>query len=59
MGFIIPQLKKITEDFCLSDLDFVKWFKKNFLSNRHDNKEIFQLKKLRSRVEFETVVNAV
>ena len=56
---MIPQLKKIPEDFFLGVLDFVIWFKQTFLSNRHDDKEISQLKKLRPKVEFENVVNVV
>jgi REP element-mobilizing transposase RayT len=51
--------KQITEGFILGDLDFVKWVKETFLSDRQDEKEIPQLKKLKPRIELEIVVDAV
>jgi len=51
--------KQVTEGFVLGDTNFVKWVKDNFLSNRKDNKEIPQLKKLNPRVNPDDVVEAV
>ena len=53
-----PQ-RKVTEGFILGDLDFVNWVKGTFLSERADEKEIPQLRKLEPKVLLETVVNAV
>ena len=50
---------QVTEGFILGDSDFVNWIKDNFLSGRQDEKEIPQLKKLKPRVQLETVANAV
>lgn len=51
--------RHVTEGFILGNLDFIKWVKDNFLSTRIDNKEIPQLKKLKPKVELETVLQAV
>ena len=50
---------QVTEGFILGDSDFVDWVKDTFLSGRQGEKEIPQLKKLKPRVQLETVVNAV
>ena len=51
--------KQLTEGFILGDSDFVKWVKENFLSKRKNHKEIPQLKKLKPKVNPESVVAAV
>jgi REP element-mobilizing transposase RayT len=51
--------RQVTEGFILGDLDFVNWVKETFLSSRQDEKEIPQLKKLKPKVQLETIVNAV
>jgi REP element-mobilizing transposase RayT len=51
--------KQLTAGFILGDLDFVNWVKDSFLSGRKDEKEIPQLKKLKPKIQLETVVNAV
>ena len=51
--------RQVSEGFILGDSDFVKWVKDNFLSKRKENKEIPQLKKLKPKVNPETVVDAV
>lgn len=51
--------RDVIEGFILGDLDFVNWIKENFLSNKKDNKEIPQLKKLKPKVQLETIVNEV
>jgi chromosomal replication initiation ATPase DnaA len=51
--------RQLTEGFILGNLDFVNWVKQTFLSDRQDEKEIPQLKKLKPKVQLETVVNAV
>ena len=42
--------RQVTEGLILGDSDFIEWVKDNFLSNRKDNKEIPQLKKLKPKV---------
>lgn len=51
--------KHITEGFILGDVDFVNWVKETFLSGRHDEKEIPQLKKLKPKVSPQTIIEAV
>ena len=51
--------KQLTGGFILGDEDFVNWVKDNFLSNREDEKEIPQLKKLKPRVTPEIIVEQV
>lgn len=51
--------KKLVGGFILGDTDFVNWVKDNFLSNREDEKEIPQLKKLKPRVTPEIIVEQV
>ena len=43
----------------LGDGNFIKWVKETFLSERDDEKEISQLKKLKPRVAIEDVVLSV
>ncbi len=50
---------EVTAGFVLGDADFVDWIKETFLSDRSDEKEIPQLKKLKPRVSLEKVVEAV
>jgi len=45
--------------FILGDLDFENWIKGTLLSGRRDEKEIPQLKKLKPRVQLESIVNSV
>ena len=45
--------------FILGDTDFVNWVKNTFLSQREDEKEIPQLKKLKPRVDPEIIVEQV
>jgi len=49
----------VSEGFLLGDKNFIKWVKEAFLSNRNDEKEIPQLKKLKPRVAIEDVVQVV
>jgi len=51
--------KQVSEGFILGDLDFVNWVKDTFLSSRQDEKEIPKLKKLKPKVQLETIVKAV
>ena len=51
--------EQVTEGFILGDWHFVNWVKNTFLSGRQDEKEILQLKKLKPRVQLETIVHAV
>jgi hypothetical protein len=51
--------RMVTEGFILGDSDFVNWVKYNFLSDRQDEKDIPQLKKLKPRVPPGTVTTAV
>ncbi len=51
--------RQVTEGFILGDLDFVNWVKETFLSSRQDEKEIPQLKKLKPKVQLETIVKSV
>lgn len=51
--------KQVTGGFLLGDADFVNWVKETFLSERNDEKEIPQLKKLKPKVSLEKVVQAV
>jgi putative transposase len=51
--------RHVIEGFLLGDADFVNWVKETFLSGRQDEKEIPQLKKLKPKVQLETVLNAV
>ena len=51
--------EQVTEGFILGDWHFVNWVKNTFLSGRQDEKEIPQLKKLKPRVQLETIVHAV
>jgi putative transposase len=53
-----PQ-KQVSEGFILGDADFVNWVKEAFLSGRTNEKEIPQLRKLKPKVQLETVINAV
>jgi REP element-mobilizing transposase RayT len=49
----------VSEGFLLGDSNFLKWVKETFLSDRDDQKEIPQLKKLKPRIAVEDVVEAV
>jgi putative transposase len=49
----------VTEGFLLGDGNFIKWVKETFLSDRDDENEISQLKKLKPRVALEDVVLSV
>ncbi|UCD80536.1 MAG: transposase [Desulfobacterales bacterium] len=51
--------KRVTGGFILGDLDFVNWIKDTYLSGRQDEKEIPQLKKLKPKVQLESIVHAV
>lgn len=51
--------RQLTAGFILGDSDFVNWVKETFLSGRKDEKEIPQLKKLKPKVQLETVLQAV
>ena len=51
--------KLLAEGFLLGDADFVNWVRATFLSNRKDEKEIPQLKKLKPKIALEDVVQAV
>ena len=51
--------RQVTEGLILGDSDFIEWVKDKFLSNRKDNKEIPQLKKLKPKVSPDAVVDAV
>ncbi len=51
--------RQVTEGFLLGDGDFIEWVKATFLSERNDEKEIPQLKKLKPRAALEDVVEAV
>ena len=50
---------QVSEGFLLGDGNFIKWVKEAFLSDRNDEKEIPQLKKLKPRVAIEDVVQVV
>ena len=50
---------QVTEGFILGDPDFVNWVKETFLSGRQDEQEIPQLKKLKPKVQLDTIVKAV
>lgn len=49
----------ITEGFILGNADFIHWVKETFLSERQEEKEIPQLKKLKPKVKPDRVVQAV
>ena len=49
--------KSMSGDFIPGDLEFVRRVKKEFLSRMADNKEIPQLKELKSRISPEMIVN--
>ena len=49
----------VAEGFLLGDVDFTNWVKDTFLSNRVDEKEIPQLKKLKPKIALENVIQAV
>jgi len=51
--------RQLYTGFILGNSDFVKWAKETFLSGRKDEKEIPQLKKLKPKVQIETVLKAV
>jgi len=50
---------QVSEGYLLGDKNFINWVKEAFLSNRNDEKEIPQLKKLKPRVAIEDVVQVV
>lgn len=50
---------QVSEGFLLGDADFIKWVKTTFLSERNEDKEIPQLRKLKPRVDLEDVVMIV
>jgi REP element-mobilizing transposase RayT len=50
---------QVCEGFLLGDSNFLKWVKETFLSDREDQKEISQLKKLKPRIAVEDVVLSV
>ena len=50
---------QVSEGFLLGDANFIKWVKETFLSDRDDQKEIPQLKKLKPRVAIKNIVQAV
>lgn len=51
--------KDLSGGFILGSPDFVNWVKETFLSNRHGEKEIPQLKKLRPKTDFDKIVSVV
>jgi hypothetical protein len=51
--------KQAVGGFIMGDEDFVRWVKDRFLSTRDDEKEIPQLRKLKPRINLETIVQAV
>jgi REP element-mobilizing transposase RayT len=51
--------KNLTAGLILGETDFINWVKDSFLSNRKDEKEMPQLKKLKSRISAETVVEKI
>ncbi len=51
--------RQVVEGFILGEKDFVTWVKDTFLSKKQDNKEIPQLKRLKPKIQLETVLNAV
>jgi len=51
--------KQIIAGLILGDTDFVNWVKDTFLSDRKDEKEMPQLRKLKPRISAETVVEQV
>jgi len=50
---------QVSEGFLLGDANFIKWVKETFLSDRDDQKEIPQLKKLKPRVAIKNIVQTV
>jgi putative transposase len=50
---------QISEGFLLGDTNFIKWVRETFLSDRDDQEEIPELKKLKPRIAIEDVVQAV
>jgi len=51
--------KQADSGFILGDSGFVEWVKHNFLSDREESKEIPQLRRLKPRVEPDTIVQEV
>ena len=51
--------EQVSEGFLLGDADFIKWVKTTFLSERTEDKEIPQLRKLKPRVALEDVLKIV
>jgi REP element-mobilizing transposase RayT len=51
--------EQVSEGFLLGDSNFIKWVKETFLSDRVEEKEIPQLKKLKPRVAIKDVVELV
>ena len=49
----------VAEGFILGNADFIHWVKETFLSERKEEKEIPQLKKLKPKVKPDKVVQAV
>ena len=49
----------ITEGFILGNADFIHWVKETFLSERQEEKEIPQLKKLKPKAKPDRIVRAV
>lgn len=50
---------KIVSGLILGDDEFVKWVKKTFLSNRSDDPEMPQLRKLKPRYSLDLIIEAV
>ena len=50
---------QVSEGFLLGDAEFIKWVKATFLSERDEDKEIPQLRKLKPRVALEDVITNV
>lgn len=51
--------KNMSGGFILSGTSFVNWVKDKFLSTKNDEKEIPQLKKLKPKVTFKTIIQSV
>ena len=51
--------KDLIGGFILGSADFVSWVKDRYLSSRREEKESPQLKKLKSRIELNTIIKVV
>jgi len=52
-------VKDLSGGFILGTSDFVDWVKETFLSNRSDENEIPQLRKLKPRIHLDKIIEAV